>query len=302
MADILVRAGCYVSIIVLGYVLRRVGFLGPETFGVLAKIVLKITLPAAIITTSAGRALDAGLLSIVLLSLAASAVYMAVGYLLNRKKGRGAQGFAIVNFPGYNIGTFALPFTQSFLGPMGMIATNLFDVGNSFICLGGSYCIASSVKDGTGFSMKRIVKSAVTSVPLMTHFVMVSLNLAGLQLPKPILSLAGLIGNANAFLAMLMLGVGMNLSGGSSRMRYIAKHLAIRYSLAAVFAAAFYFLLPFELEVRRALVILCFAPFASATPVFTAELKEDSGLSATINSFSVVCSIVLIIALLLIML
>ena len=302
MADILVRAGCYVSIIVLGYVLRRVGFLGPETFGVLAKIVLKITLPAAIITTSAGRALDAGLLSIVLLSLATSAVYMAVGYLLNRKKGRGAQGFAIVNFPGYNIGTFALPFTQSFLGPMGMIATNLFDVGNSFICLGGSYCIASSVKDGTGFSMKRIVKSAVTSVPLMTHFVMVSLNLAGLQLPKPILSLAGLIGNANAFLAMLMLGVGMNLSGGSSRMRYIAKHLAIRYSLAAVFAAAFYFLLPFELEVRRALVILCFAPFASATPVFTAELKEDSGLSATINSFSVVCSIVLIIALLLIML
>lgn len=302
MADILVRAGCYVSIIVLGYVLRWVGFFGPETFGVLAKIVLKITLPAAIITTSAGRTLDAGLLSIVLLSLAASAVYMAVGYLLNRKKGRGAQGFAIINFPGYNIGTFALPFTQSFLGPMGMIATNLFDVGNSFICLGGSYCIASSVKDGTGFSMKRIVKSAVTSVPLMTHFVMVSLNLAGLQLPKPILSLAGLIGNANAFLAMLMLGVGMNLSGGSSRMRYIAKHLAIRYSLAAVFAAAFYFLLPFELEVRRALVILCFAPFASATPVFTAELKEDSGLSATINSFSVVCSIVLIIALLLIML
>ena len=302
MADILVRAGCYVSIIVLGYVLRRVGFLGQETFGVLAKIVLKITLPAAIITTSAGRALDAGLLSIVLLSLAASAVYMAVGYLLNRKKGRGQQGFALVNFPGYNIGTFALPFTQSFLGPMGMIATNLFDVGNSFICLGGAYCIAASVKDGTGFSMKRIVKSAVTSVPLMTHFVMVSLNLAGLQLPKPILSLAGLIGNANAFLAMLMLGVGMNLSGGSSRMRYIAKHLAIRYSLAAVFAAAFYFLLPFELEVRRALVILCFAPFASATPVFTAELKEDSGLSATINSFSVVCSIVLIIALLLIML
>ena len=302
MADILVRAGCYVSIIILGYVLRRVGFFGPETFGVLAKIVLKITLPAAIITTSAGRTLDAGLLSIVLLSLAASAVYMAVGYLLNRKNGRGAQGFAIINFPGYNIGTFALPFTQSFLGPMGVIATNLFDVGNSFICLGGSYCIASSVKDGTGFSLKRIAKSAVTSVALMTHFLMVALNLAGLTLPKSILSLAELIGSANSVLAMLMLGVGMNLSGGSSRMRYIAKHLAIRYSMAAVFAAAFYFLLPFALEVRRALVILAFSPFASATPVFTEELREDRELSATINSFSVVCSIIIIIGLLMLML
>ena len=302
MGDILVRAGCYVGMIILGYVLRRVGFLGPETFGVLAKIVLKITLPAAIITTSAGRSLDAGLLSIVLLSLGASAVYMVVGYLLNRKKSRGDQGFAIINFPGYNIGTFALPFTQSFLGPMGVIATNLFDVGNSFVCLGGSYCLASSVKAGTGFSLKRIAKSAVTSVALMTHFLMVGLNLVGLQLPQPVISLAAIIGNANSFLAMLMLGVGMNLSGGGSRMRYIAKHLAIRYSMAAVFAAVFYFLLPFDLEVRRALAILSFAPFASATPVFTAELQEDSGLSATLNSFSVVCSTVLIIILLLIML
>ena len=185
---------------------------------------------------------------------------------------------------------------------MGVIATNLFDVGNSFVCLGGAYCIAESVKDGTGFSLKRIAKAAVSSVALMTHFVMVILNLAGLNLPQPVLSLAGVIGNANAFLAMLMLGVGINLSGGKSRMRYIAKHLAIRYSLAAVFALVFYFLLPFELEVRRALVILTFAPFASATPVFTEELKEDRGLSATINSLSVVCSIVFIILLLIIML
>ena len=302
MLDILLRAGCYVSIIVLGYVLRRVGFFGPETFGLLAKVVLKITLPAAIISTSAGRSLDAGLLVVALLNVAVCAIYMLVGYLLNRKNSRGQKGFAIINFPGYNIGTFALPFTQSFLGPMGVIATNLFDVGNSFVCLGGAYCIASAVKDGTGFSMKRILKSAVTSVALMTHFVMVTLNLLGMNLPQPVLSLAGIIGNANAFLAMLMLGVGIDLSGGKSQMRYIARHLAIRYSMAAVIALVFYFLLPFELEVRRALVILAFAPFASATPVFTEELKEDRGLSASINSFSVVCSIVFIIGLLMIML
>ncbi len=302
MLDIIMRAGCYVSIIILGYVLRRRGFFGPETFGVLAKVVLKITLPAAIISTSAGRQLDAGLLVIALLSLAVSAVYMATGCFLNSKKSPGEKGFAVLNFPGYNIGTFALPFTQSFLGPMGVIATNLFDVGNSFICLGGAYSIAASVKDGTGFSVKRILKAAATSVALMAHILMVTLNLAGLHLPQPILSLAGIIGNANAFLAMLMLGVGIDLSGGKSQLRYIAKHLTIRYSMASVFALIFYFLLPFELEIRRALVILAFAPFASAAPVFTEELKENRGLSATLNSFSVVCSIVFIIALLMIML
>ena len=302
MLDIIMRAGCYVSIIVLGYVLRRKGFFGPETFGVLAKVVLKITLPAAIISTSAGRHLDASLLVIALLNLAVCGIYMLLGYWLNRKNSPGQQGFAIINYTGYNIGTFALPFTQSFLGPMGVIATNLFDVGNSFVCLGGAYCIAATVKDGTGFSLKRIAKAAVSSVALMTHLVMVTLNLVGWNLPQPVLSLAGIIGNANAFLAMLMLGVGIDLSGGKSQIRYIAKHLAIRYGLATVFALLFYFLLPFTLEVRRALAILAFAPFASATPVFTEELKEDRGLSATINSFSVVCSIIFIILLLIIML
>ena len=49
MQDILIKAACYIGIIVLGYVLRRTGFFGPEAFGVLSKIVLKITLPCAII-------------------------------------------------------------------------------------------------------------------------------------------------------------------------------------------------------------------------------------------------------------
>ena len=55
MLDILARAGCYIAIIVLGYILRRRGFFGPETFGVLSKIVIKITLPAALIASSAGK-------------------------------------------------------------------------------------------------------------------------------------------------------------------------------------------------------------------------------------------------------
>lgn len=31
--------------------------------------------------------------------------------------------------PGFNIGNFTLPFVQSFLGPAGVIATSIFDVG-----------------------------------------------------------------------------------------------------------------------------------------------------------------------------
>lgn len=69
-----------------------------------------------------------------------------------------------------------------------------------------------------------------------------------------------------------------------------------------VLALCYYFLLPFALEVRQALVILAFSPIGSAIPVFTAELKGDVGLSSVINSVSIVISIVIIVTLLVVML
>jgi hypothetical protein len=49
-------------------------------------------------------------------------------------------------------------------------------------------------------------------------------------------------------------------------------------------------------------VILAFSPIASAAPAFTADMKGDVGLSSAVNSISIVCSIIFIVAILLIML
>lgn len=302
MQDILEKAACYIAIIVLGFVLRRTGFFGPETFGVLSKIVMKITLPCAIIASSAGKGIDVTYLAIVLLGFGGGVLYMILAALVHRGRDKDDRAFAILNTPGYNIGTFAMPFTQSFLGSMGVITTSLFDMGNAFICLGGAYGIAASVKEGKGFDFQRIFKGLAMSIPFMTHLTMVLLNLFHLAPPAPIVSFAQIIGNGNAFLAMLMIGVGFNLTGDRSQTGAILRVLGVRYGLAAVLALAFYFLLPFGLEIRQALVILAFSPIGSAVPVFTAELKGDVGLSSAINSISILLSILIIVVLLIVML
>ena len=302
MEDILIKAACYVGIIILGYVLRKTAFFGPEAFGVLSKIVLKITLPCAIISSNAGKAIDISLLSIILLSFGAGVLYMVLGALIYRKKGKDAQAFGILNVPGYNIGAFAMPFTQNFLGPMGNIATSLFDMGNALICLGGAYGVAAAVKEGKGFDIKRIARNLLTSVPCMTIVIMVILNLFSLTPPRPIVSFATIVGNGNAFLAMFTIGVGFKLSGDRSQIGDMAKILGARYGVAVILALIFYFLLPFQLEIRQALVILAFAPIGSAIPIFTAELKGDVGLSAAINSVAILISIAIIVILLLVML
>lgn len=48
MISILSRAGCFVAIIFLGMILRKVGYFRREDFTLLSKIVIRITLPAAI--------------------------------------------------------------------------------------------------------------------------------------------------------------------------------------------------------------------------------------------------------------
>ena len=156
MLDILIRAGSFVAVILLGYFLKKIGFFKQEDFTILSRITIRITLPAAIITSFAGKQIDMALLSLVLLAIGCGLLYMAMGFFLNRKKSREEQTFAILNLPGYNIGTFVIPFAQSFLGPMGVVATSLFDTGNAVICLGGAFSVASMVKDGSGFSVKRI--------------------------------------------------------------------------------------------------------------------------------------------------
>ena len=302
MQEILSRAGCFVAIILLGYVLRRIHFFKEGDFTVLSKIVLRITLPAAIVSSFAGKEIDLALLSLAVLSLGIGILYIFVMFVLNIKRGKDTQAFEMLNVAGYNIGNFTLPFVQSFLGPVGVITTSLFDVGNACICLGGAYSVASVVKHGGKFSPFRIIKALSKSVAFDTYVVMVLMTVLNFRLPGPVVSLAEIIANGNAFLAMLMIGVGFRLSGDRSQIGSIVRVLLVRYSIGALVAMACYRFLPFSLEIRQALVVLAFSPIASAAPPFTEELKGDVGLSSAINSISILCSIVIIVTILVVML
>lgn len=299
MLEILTRAGCFIAIILLGYFLKRIGFFKEEDFKVLSKIVIKITLPAAIVCSFSGKEIDPSMLTIALLGLGGGLIYMGAGWLLNRRRGREQQAFEILNTSGYNIGNFTMPFVQSFLGPIGVITTSLFDTGNSFVCLGGAYSVASMVKDGGKFSVKRIAKALIKSVPFDCYVIMTVLCLLHISLPKSIVSFAEIVANANAFAAMFMIGIGFRLSGDRSKIGSILRILAVRYGVAIVLACMFFFYLPFSLEIRQTLMILVFAPIASAVPAFTEEMKSDVGLSSAVNSLSIVISIVFIVAILL---
>lgn len=298
MLDVLTRAGCFVAIILLGFLLKKAGLFKDSDFSVLSTVVLKITLPGAIIINFANKELDTSLLVLTLLGVACGALYIGLAFLLNLRSSKDRRAFEILNLPGYNIGCFALPFVQSFLGPVGVIATCLFDIGNGFICLGTAFSIAVMVKDGGRFSVKRVLRTLMKSLPFILYVTMPILCLLHIGIPQPITSLAGIVGNANAFMAMFMIGVGFKLTADKTQIGRILKIICVRFGVAALLALIFYFLLPFSPEVRKTLVLLVFAPIGAAVPAFTGEMKGDVGLSSAVNSVSIICSILCMVTLL----
>lgn len=304
MLDILMRACSFIAIIAGGYLLKRIGFFKKEDFTILSRIAIRITLPCAIIVSFHGKVIDPAMLSLPLLGLGFGAVYVTVGYVSQKLMGKTQeeQAFAMLNLAGYNIGTFVIPFAQSFLGPMAVIAISLFDVGNAVVCLGGAFSLACMVKDGSRFSLARIGRSLVRSVPFVVYIIMLVMSLAKIPTPGFVMSIAEIGSSANAFMAMLMIGVGFELTAKRDQLMTVARIVAFRYSIALVFALVCYFMTPFALEVRQALVILAFAPVGSAVPGFTNEMGGDVGLSSAVNSITMVISIAIIVSLLLVML
>ena len=300
MLEILSRSGCFIIIIFLGYFLKKIGVFKDSDFSVLSNIVLKITLPAVIISNFANRELDFSVFIFTLLSFLFGCVYILLGYLFNLKNSKEQQAFEMLNYPGYNIGCFVLPFAQSFLGPAGIIATFMFDIGNAFITLGGAFSIASMVKSGSKFSIKRIIQTLFKSVPFILYLIMPALCMLHIPIPGMITSLAEIVGSANTFLSMLMIGVGFKLVADKTQIGKITRVLSVRFGFAVIFALIC-FSLPFSLDARKALILLVFSPVGTAVPAVTGEMKSDVGLSSAINSISILCGLVFMVILLSVM-
>ncbi len=305
IADVLMKALAFVAIIAMGYGLKRIGFFQAKDFFLLSKIVIKITLPAAIIANFSKISMDSSMLILCVFGLACNGVLLAAAYCMNLSKPGKQKAFAMLNLTGYNIGNFTMPFVQSFLGPVGFAATSLFDAGNSVMCTGVTFSLACAVngegEKGSG-SLKTVLKTLVSSVPFDTYVIMTILTALHLRLPNVVVLWAETAGGANAFLALLMIGIGFEIRMDKEKIREILKILAVRYGLALAFSFTFFLLLPFSLEIRQALAIVVLGPAASVGPAFTGKIGGDVELSSAINSLTIVISIVAITAALILVL
>ena len=302
MIEVLTKATVFIAIIVMGYLLKRKGFFKASDFRIISKIVLNITLPCAVISNFNNLKIDMSLLFLILIGIICNLVTVGAGYLVALKKSDDEKAFNMINFSGYNIGCFAMPYVQNFLGPIGVVATCLFDAGNSLLCTGGTYSIASAVAKTDGkTTLSSFIKKVFSSIPLNTYIIMLIVSYFNFQIPKPIIMFTDTVGAGNGFLAMLMVGVGLELNLKRSQIGKIVQTLSIRYGISIIMAFIFFIFLPFSLEVRQVLAIIVFAPVSAVSIAFTEKCNGDVGLASAINSSSIIFSIIVMTSMLLIM-
>jgi predicted permease len=292
MGEIAAKAASLILIIVIGYVIKRIGWVSAADFPKFSKIILRITLPCALITSFNTFDITSNLLFLTAIGLLANLILQITGYLVNQRKGGIAQAFGIINLGSYNVGAFAMPYIAGLMGPQSIIFASLFDVGNSFGAAGIGYGWSRSVADEKQkTTLGGFLKLMFLSPLFDTYLILLLMRLLGLQLPDEVITFTSTVGGANTFLAMLMIGIGLELGLDAHRFKLAFKYLAIRYGFSLIFSILTVLFLPVSMVVKTILCMLFFSPIASMATGFTDEAGGDVETSAFMNSVSILIGI-----------
>lgn len=299
MIAIFLKASIFIFVFALAYVLKRIGFFGKSDYKVLNKIMVNITLPATVLGAFGNFEKSSVLYLVVLIALVCNVFLLFVGYFASRKKDNSTKAFYMLNTPDYNIGAFAMPFAQNFFGPLGVITTCMFDMGNAIMCTGGSYMLTSSIIDvekGQKITAKQVAKKLFSSVPFDTYLIMFIITFVGIKLPAELINFVAPIGNAHGFVAMFMIGLMLEINVEPQfikEIKEVFKVLGLRYIFAAILAYIFYFHTPFELVIRQALTVVAFAPASIVASSFTEKAGGSAVQASLAVSISILISVVI---------
>lgn len=293
MADALLKSFSFVLLILLGYFLKTRKIFGEQDYRVLTAIIMNITLPAAVITGFAGLKMSASLLFVMLLGLCANLLLILFGWFVSRKKPVGQIAFSMLNYPGYNIGAFAIPYLQAFLGSTGVVVASMFDTGNAVMCTGGSYAVTSAVisKDGEKQSLLSVLKKPFSSVTFNVYMLLFVTSLAGLAVPQWLINLLSPAANANPGLAMLMIGLMFRWDSKPGYLRAAAGAVVTRNLFGVAATLLVYFFTPLAPEVKQVVALLLFAPMSVISTAYTEKCGGDAGLAGFTNSLSILVSL-----------
>lgn len=299
MGEVLVKSLTFILIIGIGFTLKRLKVLKKEDANTLATIIMNITLPCALLTSANGIELDLLIIILIIIGILSNVIMMIIGYFSTRHESNCIKATFMINTSGYNIGNFVLPFIQGFFPSVGIVYLCSFDIGNALMGLGITYAVSSHIATGeSNFKVSELLKKLFSSIPFDVYILIFILAIFKLKIPTPILSIASTIGAGNSFLAMLMIGLLLEIKISYREIKYVFKVICLRTSGTLLISLITYFLLPIPMLAKQILIMSYCAPLSTVSAVFSRKVGYEGDMPAVTNSLSIILGVVYMIILL----
>ncbi|PLS26851.1 permease [Bifidobacterium anseris] len=312
------------GIIVIGYLFKRGGLFDQRDYRIIQVVLFDLVLPGAIVYSFAKNPHDLSLLWLSAYGFIVALIPVVVIYLATSRRPIASRAFLMLNASGLNIGCFCFPVVQAFLGSAAVVPAAMFDIGNCIMVAAGTNVMTQTllhIRPGRTLAeqgasdaptlpyekpndpdAKRLARRALrrtvlkgffASVPFDVYVVMIVLTAAGVSLPVWFANLFAPLANANAFVAMLMVGMLMDVPSDRRDVLAVLRVIAWRLPFGILFALAAWHWLPFDPMIREATMMCCLAPIAVFSTLFTDEVLGNAKLAGFSLAVTAALSILL---------
>ncbi|MDT2601424.1 AEC family transporter [Enterococcus hulanensis] len=269
-------------IILIGYLTKRLNILMKADGSMISKIVVNVTLPAAIIVNLQFLEVKNQLLLLIIAGLLLNLVMIIIGHFLSKGQDQVEREFLMYSVSGYNIGNFAIPFVQSFM-PLAIPILSFFDIGNSVMLAGGSNVVIEGISGSNAErpTAKKVLGRLGRSVPFLCYLFMLVFRILKIDLPEAVFQIAQPIANANTFLSMFMIGLFLELRLPKKDLALVFRVLAIKYGVGILLVVLF-MLMPFPNMIKIVLCLVSVGPI----PTFGVINSVAAGMRAEVVGFT----------------
>lgn len=297
MEEILTTSSGFFIMIFIGYFLKKIGVVKLEDKDFLGKILLNVCLPAVIIMSFQGFVFEVSLIIALVIGISCNLLGIFVGYLLSRNKSKETRAMMMMLTSGYNIGIFTIPFVSSFFTSTAVLSVLMFDVGNAVFVMGITAAIVNGViNNEKGNPIPIILGKMSKSVTILTYVAMFTIIGLGIEIPQAVFTIASIPSNATSFLAMTMVGIMIEFKIDPNEKKELFSLLGLRYCYGFFMAFLMFTFLPFDLEVKKALMIGVLSPMSTASMVFAQTFGCKPSLVGGAGTFSILLSMIFIIS------
>lgn len=305
MVNVLLRSLGFLLVILATFTLKKVGMFRKEDGQFLAKLMMNVTMPCVLLSAGKNIEFSPQLLIAFGLGICSNLILIACGLTsasLARYDSK-IKGIYVINCAGFNVGSFALPFVQYFFDSSVLSYLCMFDIGNAIMGLGINNTIGGAVaKTGEKPSVQGTIKNLFSNPPFSVYLIVIFFAILHISLPEGLLTVVSIAGNANAFVAMGMIGLLLEISMPKGDVGKIFQVLLTRLIGQAIVSLLIWFLLPLSEQAKMVLILCIVTPITSMAPVFTKKMVGDSDIPAAANSLSIPIALGIMTALVLIFL